>query len=236
MSPDVLISAMEQKNLARRLAEPNLTTLSGQTASFHAGGQVPVCTISSTTVVVSGTSSPTSNQCSVSFKDFGVQLEFTPTVLDDGLINLAVAPEVSDIDPSININGNVGFTTRRASTRVQLRDGQSFAIAGLLQTINAQTANQLPWLGDIPILGTLFRSSEFQKKQTDLVIIVTPRIARPVGTEQVLQTPLDSTSPANEPEFFLLGKQEVSRKDLDQRYHGQYGFIVDLQQGAKNGQ
>lgn len=224
-NPDVLITALEQKNLARRLAEPNLTALSGETASFQAGGEVPVCTATAT-VVASGTSQATG--CSVSYKPFGVQLMFKPLVLDDGLINMEIAPEVSEIDPSIIINGNPGFTTRKAKTSVELRDGQSFAIAGLLQSVNAKTASQVPWLGDLPILGTLFRSSSFQKKESDLVIIVTPRLARPVGNRQELHDPLQNPLSSNEPEFFLLGKQEVSRKTLDQTYNGQYGHIIDL--------
>ena len=218
-SPDLLISALEQRNMARRLAEPNLTALSGEAASFHAGGEVPV---------QSCTGELGNRSCSVEYKNFGVRLDFTPTVLDDGLINLLIAPEVSEIDPSINVEGNPGFVTRRARTSVELRDGQSFAIAGLLQSLNAKTASQVPWAGDIPVIGTLFRSSAFQKKESDLVIIVTPRLVRPVGTKQHLRTPLDEMVSANEPEFFLLGKQEVSKKSLDVQYNGVYGHIIDL--------
>ena len=218
-SPDLIITALEQKNLARRLAEPNLTALSGESASFHAGGEVPVQSCTG----VGG-----DRECDVTYKEFGVKLEFTPTVLDEGLINLVIKPEVSEIDNSININNNPGFTTRKAKTSVELRDGQSFAIAGLLQTVNAKTAKQIPWLGDVPVLGTLFRSSSFQKKESDLVIIVTPRLARPVGTKEQLHDPLQNPLSSNEPEFFLLGKQEVSKKNLDLAYHGQYGHIIDL--------
>jgi pilus assembly protein CpaC len=218
-SPDLLISALESRNLARRLAEPNLTALSGEQANFQAGGEVPVQTCQGTLA---------QRDCSVTYKDFGVKLDFTPTVLDDGLINLLIAPEVSEIDPTISVDGNPGFVTRRAKTSVELRDGQSFAIAGLLQSLNAKTASQVPWAGDVPIIGTLFRSSAFQKKESDLVIIVTPRLVRPVGTRQQLQTPLDSMVPSNEPEFFLLGQQEVSKKSLDVKYNGVYGHIIDL--------
>lgn len=218
-SPDLLISALESRNLARRLAEPNLTALSGEQANFQAGGEVPVQTCQGTL---------TQRDCSVTYKDFGVKLDFTPTVLDDGLINLLIAPEVSEIDPTISVDGNPGFVTRRAKTSVELRDGQSFAIAGLLQSLNAKTASQVPWAGDVPIIGTLFRSSAFQKKESDLVIIVTPRLVRPVGTREQLQTPLDSMAPSNEPEFFLLGQQEVSTKSLDVKYNGVYGHIIDL--------
>ena len=222
IAPDVLISALEQKKLARRLAEPNLTALSGQKASFHAGGEFPIPVAQK------------DNEITIEFKEFGVKLDFTPTVLDDGLINLMVEPEVSEIDQSASIklsDGSVsipGLSKRRASTSVQLRDGQSFAIAGLLQSVNAKTADQVPWLGDVPVLGTLFRSSSFQKKETDLVIIVTPRLVRPVGTKEQLHDPLQNTLSSNEPEFFLLGLQEVSRKQLKIKYNGVYGHIIDL--------
>ena len=221
-SPDLLISALEERRLARRLAEPNLTALSGQSANFLAGGEVPVQTCQG---------SLATQTCSVDYKNFGVQLQFTPTVMDDGLINLLINPQVSEIDPSLSFNGNPGFITRSANTSVELRDGQSFAIAGLLQALNAKDASQVPWIGDVPVVGTLFRSSSFQKKESDLVIIVTPRLVRPVGTDQQLKDPLnDGLVSANEPEFFLMGKQEVSRKSLDQQYNGVYGHIIDLPQ------
>ena len=220
---DLLINALEQKKLARRLAEPNLTALSGESASFLAGGEVPYRSCETT-----GTGTTAAVNCSVQFKPFGVQLSFTPVVLDGGLINLTIQPEVSEIDASIGVDGNPGFITRKAKTSVELRDGQSFAIAGLLQTVNEKSADQVPWLGDVPVLGTLFRSSSFRKRESDLVIIVTPRLARPVGVDQVLHTPLDNPLSSNEAEFFLLGKQEVSKRELDRKFNGQYGFIIDL--------
>ncbi len=222
VNADVLISALEQKRLARRLAEPNLTALSGQKASFLAGGEFPVPV------------SDADGKVTVQFKTFGVKLEFTPIVLDDGVINLQVQPEVSEIDVanSIRVSNNgvqlPALTVRRADTSVELRDGQSFAIAGLLQSVNAKTASQVPWLGDIPVVGALFRSSSFQKKESDLVIIITARLAHPVGNKQELHDPLQDPLSSNEPEFFLLGKQEVSRKNLDLTYKGQYGHIIDL--------
>ncbi len=223
-SPDLLISALEQKKLARRLAEPNLTALSGETASFHAGGEFPIPV------------SDEGNRIRIEFKEFGVKLAFTPVVLDDGLINLKIMPEVSEIDIANSIRLTEGgvlipaLSTRKASTSVELRDGQSFAIAGLLQTVNQKTVNQVPWLGDVPVLGALFRSSAFQKRETDLVIIVTPRLVKPVGIRQQLKTPLDDVASSNEPELFLLGKTEVSKKQLDQQYDGQYGHIIDIPQ------
>jgi pilus assembly protein CpaC len=220
VNPDVLITALEQKKLARRLAEPNLTALSGEKASFLAGGEFPVPT------------DDDDGQSTIEFKPFGVRLDFVPVVLDNGLINLQVQPEVSELDFTNSVRvGNLlvpGLTVRRASTSVELRDGQSFAIAGLLQSVNSKTAEQVPWLGDVPVLGTLFRSSSFQKRESDLVIIVTPRLARPVGTKEQLHDPLQNPLSSNEPEFFLLGKQEVARKDLDLRFHGLYGHIIDL--------
>lgn len=220
VAPDLLITALEDRKLARRLAEPNLTALSGQAASFRAGGQVPVQTCQGALANLT---------CSIDYKDFGVKLDFTPTVLDDGLINLQINPEVSEIDPSLTLNGNPGFVTRRANTSVELRNGQSFAIAGLLQSLNAKATSQVPWVGDVPVIGTLFRSQAFQKKESDLVIIVTPRLVRPVGTREQLKDPLnDGLLSSNEPEFFLLGKQEVSRKSLDAQYNGVYGHIIDL--------
>ena len=221
-SPDLLITALEERRLARRLAEPNLTALSGQSASFNAGGQVPVQTCEG---------SLADQTCSVTYKDFGVILNFTPTVLDDGLINLLLNPTVSEIDPSLSYNGNPGFVVRTATTSVELRDGQSFAIAGLLQSLNAKQSTQVPWVGNVPVIGTLFRSSAFQKKESDLVIIITPRLVRPVGTKQQLKDPLNSgLVSANEPEFFLMGKQEVSRRSLDTQYNGVYGHIIDIPQ------
>jgi pilus assembly protein CpaC len=225
ISPDLLITALEQKKLARRLAEPNLTTLSGETASFHAGGEFPIPVAED------------DNEVTIEFKEFGVRLNFTPTVLDDGLIHLRIEPEVSEIDPTVSVrtspNGVLipGLKKRRALTTVELRNGQSFAIAGLLETVNQKTADQIPWIGDVPVLGTLFRSSAFQKRETDLVIIVTPRLVRPVGTREQLKTPLDNPLSSNDPEFFLFGKQEVSKNDLDLRFHGIYGHIIDLPEG-----
>ncbi len=222
LSPDLLITALEQKKLARRLAEPNLTAMSGESASFHAGGQFPIPV------------SQADGKIEIQFKEFGVKLDFTPVVLDDGLINLKIRPEVSEIDQANSVrfsDGNVSIpalSIRKASTMVELRDGQSFAIAGLLQSVNAKTVDQVPWLGNVPVLGTLFRSSAFQKRETDLVIIVTPRLVHPVGIREQLKTPLDDVLSSNEPELFLYGKTEVSRKQLDQKYDGQYGHIIDF--------
>jgi pilus assembly protein CpaC len=198
---DVLIQALEQKGVARRLAEPNLTALSGDTASFLAGGEYPI--------PIQGDN----NRITIEHKKFGVSLAFTPTVLGEGLINLKIEPEVSEIDPTTSVKiGDIevpGLMVRRTQTTLELRDGQSFAIAGLLYTNHFKNQEQLPWVGQVPVLGALFRSAAFQRKETDLVIIVTPRLVRPARPGQRLATPFDKRLPSNDAEFFLGGQQEV---------------------------
>jgi pilus assembly protein CpaC len=148
----------------------------------------------------------------VEWKPFGVSLAFTPTVLADGVINLVVAPEVSSIDPTASIVINnlriPGLQTRRAKTTVELRDGESFAMAGLLRQDFQSTVRQFPGLGSLPIIGALFRSNGFQKDETELVMIVTPRLVRPVraGT---LKVPTDTSKQANEADQFLLGRTDT---------------------------
>jgi pilus assembly protein CpaC len=202
LKADVFINALEQKGLARRLAEPNLIALSGDTASFLAGGEFPF-----------PSSVSNNGQVSVEFKKFGVGLAFTPTVLADGQINLKIDPEVSELDPnnSVTMYGTTipGLNVRRATTTIELRDGQSFMIAGLLQGQNLSDTQGLPWVSDVPVLGTLFRSEAYKKKETDLVILVTPRLIRPMVPGDKIATPFDNRRPANDSEFFLGGKQEV---------------------------
>ena len=200
--------ALETKGDVNTLAEPTLTALSGETASFLAGGEFPV-------PVVQGGGGGAANNgtsaISVQWKPFGVSLSFTPTVLADGVINLVVEPEVSSIDPSASIVINnltiPGLQTRRAKTVVELRDGESFALAGLLRKDFQDTIRQVPLLGNLPIIGTLFRSTGFQHQETELVIIVTPRLVRPVpaGT---LQVPTDRVRPPNEADLLLNGRQD----------------------------
>jgi len=225
---DVLIKALEDRGVARRLAEPNLVALSGDTASFLAGGEFPF--------PIMGTQS----QVTIEFKKFGVGLAFTPTVLSSGLINLKIEPEVSQLDPSNTFSvGGVqipSLIVRRASTTVELRDGQSFAIAGLLQANSTTNQQQLPWLADVPILGLLFRSAQYQKNETDLAIIVTPRIVRPARPIDMVRTPLDSSLPANDADFFLNGQPEVRRapvQDISSDPESpEGGHILDLPQGG----
>ncbi|MBR1251476.1 type II and III secretion system protein family protein [Bradyrhizobium sp. AUGA SZCCT0169] len=227
MSVDLLLTALETKGLVRRLAEPNLIALSGDAARFLAGGEFPVPVASS----------PNGNfqTVTIEFKKFGVELGFVPTVLSRGVINLRVEPSVSELDftNAVTIAGTTipALTRRDARTTVELRDGQSFAIAGLLQTRNVQDVSQLPWIGSVPVLGALFRSSSYQQRETDLVIIVTPRLVAPAAPGQVLASPLDSRLPANDVDFFLNGQMEVRKRyndyvDSGGDIKGPYGHII----------
>jgi pilus assembly protein CpaC len=226
-SVDSLITALETKGLLRRLAEPNLTALSGDAARFLAGGEFPVPIPNSTTAGF-----PT---VTIDYKKFGVELAFVPTVLSRGTINLRVEPSVSELDfaNAILIQGTrvPALTVRNARTTVELRDGQSFAIAGLLQTRNRQDVSQLPWIGSVPVLGALFRSSSYQQEETDLVIIVTPRLVAPAVPGQTMASPLDSRLPANDVDFFLNGQMEVRKRYNDYvnsggEVKGPYGHII----------
>jgi pilus assembly protein CpaC len=229
---DTLVTALETKALLRRLAEPNLVALSGDVATFEAGGQIPV-PIAVTSGI--GVATPT-----IEFKDFGVLLKFRPTVLNNDIINLSINPEVSELDftNAVQISGTTipALTRRTATTTVELRDGQSFAIAGLLQADNLRNISQVPWLGSVPVLGTLFRSSSFQKQETDLVIIVTPHLVQPAPPGARLATPLDSTVPSNDADFFLFGNMEL-RKQFNEYVtsggdvHGPYGDMIGVIEG-----
>lgn len=227
-SVDLLISALETKGLVRRLAEPNLIALSGDSARFLAGGEFPV-PIASTPVAGA---LPT---VTIEFKKFGVELGFVPTVLSRGVINLRVEPSVSELDfaNAVQIAGTTipALSRRDARTTVELRDGQSFAIAGLLQTRNRQDVSQLPWIGSVPVIGTLFSSKSYQQEETDLVIIVTPRLVAPAAPGQQLASPLDSRLPANDVDFFLNGQMEVRKRYNDYvnsggEVKGPYGHII----------
>jgi len=197
------LNALERKGVVTTLAEPTLVALSGETASFLAGGEFPI--------PVAQGSSGNSTTLSVEFKQFGVSLAFTPTVLADGVINMEVAPEVSSIDPSASVTINnlrvPGLQTRRARTTVELRDGESFALAGLIRKDFQDTVRQFPILGSIPIIGTLFRSTNFQRDETELVIIVTPRLVKPVRAAQ-MKVPTDRATPPDEVDLFLLGRPD----------------------------
>ncbi len=180
-----LIDALAQDGLITILAEPNLTAMSGETANFLAGGQFPI-------PIPQG-----NGTISIQFQSYGISLAFTPTLVGDNRISLHVKPEVSELTTVGSIIlGNVSIpalTTRRAETTVEVASGQSFAIAGLLDNSQSQTVNKFPLLGDMPILGALFRSSQFQNGQTELVIIITPYLVKPTGEQLAL--PTDGFSP-----------------------------------------
>jgi len=197
---DAILDALEQKGVVKTLAEPNLIAMSGETASFLAGGEFPI--------PVATDNNDDGRRITIEFKEFGVKLAFTPTVLGRDVINLVVQPEVSAIDRNngITISGLVipGLTTRRAQTTVDLRHGESFAIAGLIRSNFTDSVEQFPGVGNIPILGTLMRSSAFQREESELVIIVTPYLVRSAVPGQ-LRLPTDSFVPPTESQLFLNG-------------------------------
>ena len=224
----IAVNALETQGAARSLAEPNLVALSGDTASFLAGGEFPVPVPGSLGTVT------------IDYKKYGVGLAFTPTVLNGGLINLKIEPEVSTLDTShpVTVAGISvpPLIVRRASTTLELRDGQSFMLGGLLQNTGTNDMDQLPWLGDMPVLGALFRSTQYQKNETDLVILVTPHLVRPMAPTDPVHTPLDNTLPPNDVDLFLMGKTEVSpalaRLAVGALNRPYVGHVLDL---PKNG-
>jgi pilus assembly protein CpaC len=198
-----LFDALKANGLIRTLAEPNLTCVSGESADFLVGGEVPIPIPQAL------------GRIAIEFKPFGIGLKFTPTVLSSGMINLKVAPEVSDLDYARKVDFDgyeiPAITTRRASTVVDLADGQSFAIAGLISDQLKENAYRFPVLGDVPILGTLFRSTDFEKNKTELVIIVTAHLAKPLDmAKQTL--PTDGFKEADDFEFYMMGLLE-GKKD-----------------------
>ena len=228
----ILLEALEDKGVVRTLAEPNLTALSGQDARFLAGGEIPL---------------PVANErggVSADYRPFGIDMSFTPTVVDGDIINLVLNASVSSIDSAngttINNAFVPAFRTRETSTTVELRDGQSFAIAGLLEDDFQDNASQVPWLGDIPVLGTLFRSAEFQRSQSELVVIVTAHLVTPT-TGEALALPTDRIRPPTERELFLFGQvgntgtssntrvstQSGSDEVANQDFSGSYGYVLE---------
>ncbi len=193
---NAVIDALEEEGLVSVLAEPNLTALSGETASFLAGGEFPILVPDS------------DGRVTIEFKKFGVSLAFTPTISGQSRINLHVRPEVSQLSTTnaVTLNGFEvpSLTTRRAETTVELSSGQSFAIAGLLRNNVTHDISKFPGLGDIPVLGGLFRSDRFRRDESELVIIVTPYIVRP-SPARVLAAPTDGFSPPNDLERFVTG-------------------------------
>jgi len=223
----ILLEALETKGVVRTLAEPNLTSLSGQEAKFLAGGEYPVPV------------SKADGTVSVEFKPFGIELNFTPRVVDGDLINLEMNAAVSSIDKNNGFTAN-GFTInafkrRETSTTVEMRDGESFAIAGLLQDDFADKSGQVPWLGDVPVLGALFRSADYQRQQSELVIIITAHLVTPTRGE-ALSLPTDRIKPPSEKDLFLFGRTSKNVKTptkgaagevAKQDFNGSYGYVME---------
>ncbi len=218
------IDALKENGLLTVLAEPTLTALSGQTASFNAGGEVPIPEASGLGTVA------------VTYKKYGVGLNFTPTVLGEGKISMKVQPRVSDLDfaNAITANGFLipSFTERDVSTVIELADGQSFALAGLLSEKVTEDIAKFPLLGDIPILGTLFRSSSFKKNETELVVIVTPHLVKPLDMT-AMTLPTDKYGDPNDFAFFFMGDLAGSPKERKSSvppskkgFDGEVGHIV----------
>ena len=221
---ELLLDAFEQKGLARTLSEPNLVALSGQQAKFLAGGEIPIPVVDPDGAIT------------ISYKPFGVELQFTPRVVDGSLINLEINTAVSAVDENLATTNEGftirGFSRRETSTTVEMRDGESFAIAGLLQDDFGDSIDQVPWLGDLPILGALFRSTQYQRSQSELVIIVTPHLVSPVRGDALL-LPTDRISIPSESTLFLSGRlagtvnsgaaSEVAKQD----FLGSYGYVME---------
>jgi pilus assembly protein CpaC len=193
-----LITALDSQGLATILAEPSLTAISGETANFLAGGEFPIPV-------------PQGNQVTtIQYKNFGVSVDFTPTVLDGNRMSIKVRPEVSELTTvgAITINGTTvpALNVRRAETTVELGSGESFAIAGLFQNNGTNDITGLPWLGNLPILGALFRSTTFQRNESELVIIVTPYVVKPADQAHALRLPTEGLQLSSDIERILLGR------------------------------
>ena len=222
----VLLEALESKGLIRTLAEPNLIALSGAEANFLAGGEFPIPVAQNNL----------NSTITVEFKPFGIEMKFIPTVVDNDLINLVIDTSVSAIDSSNSFVANglaiPAFTRRQASTVVEIRDGQSLAIAGLLQDDFKDLVGQVPWLGDVPILGALFRSADYSRNQTELVVIVTPHLINPVDADS-LSLPTDRVILPSENDIFLRGHVEGGKKTVKrgtvaaQDFSGSYGYVME---------
>jgi len=216
-----IIDFLKGNGLVKILAEPNLIALSGQTANFLAGGEFPIPSIDQ------------EGNVGVDFKPYGVELAFTPTVLSEKRISIKVQPVVSELDFSVSttIGGATvpGILARRASTMVEMADGQSFAIAGILKTVNRENVSKYPGLGDIPVLGALFKSSSYQKEETELIIIVTPHLVKPLNmAEQTL--PTDFYIEPDDAEFYLwgiFGKSHESAGIGEAELDGEFGHIFE---------
>lgn len=218
VSIDALIDALDQQGLARTLAQPNLTAVSGQKASFLAGGEFPIPVAQK------------EGEITIEFKQFGVKLDFVPTVLAPDRISLTVRPEVSDLSDNGAIISNgltiPALTVRRVETTVELGSGQSLVLGGLLQQGTRDAVTKLPGLGNLPVLGSLFTSTSYQRNETELVVIVTPYIVRPTAPEE-LQTTLGRYAPERPLESLLLGRAgaQGAAPGATPRLNGPVGFI-----------
>jgi pilus assembly protein CpaC len=229
------LRAMETAGVVRTLAEPNLTAISGESATFISGGEFPI----PTGVTCQTTTSGAIGNCvqTVSFKKFGISLNFTPVVLTEGRISLRVMTEVSEISTENSLNGGVGGTsipsikTRRAETTLEIPSGGAMAMAGLIQDQTKQAINGLPGLGQLPVLGSLFRSRDYVNHQTELMVLVTPYIVRAVAQKD-LSRPDDGFASASDPQADLIGNINriygaPGRVEPARNYRGTYGFITD---------
>jgi pilus assembly protein CpaC len=218
-SIDVQIKALEEQGLATTLAEPTLTAVSGASASFLAGGEYPYRVCSGTDLAV---------DCNIEFKPYGVSLNFTPTVLAENRIALNIATEVSEL--SRQVLGVPSIDTRKAQTSVEIPSGGSMMMAGLIKDVTTQDLRGTPGLRTLPVLGTLFSSRDYLKNQTELVVIVTPYIAQPVGSKQ-LATPLDTYNEPTDLQQTFLGRLNriygVGGDRPSGVYHGAVGHIID---------
>lgn len=223
---NLTLEALEDKGLARTLAEPNLVALSGSEANFLAGGEYPVPVAQK------------DGEISVDYKPFGIEMKFIPTVLGNDSINLVIDTSVSAIDKDNSVLTAVGglsiaaFSRRQASTVIELKDGESIAIAGLLQDNFTDVSSQVPWLGDVPVIGALFRSAEYRREQTELVVIVTAHLITPVDGD-TLALPTDRIVLPSDSDIFLHGKLTGGGKKpkrgtvAAQDFSGSYGYVME---------
>jgi pilus assembly protein CpaC len=234
-SVQATLRAMESAGVVRTLAEPNLTAISGESATFISGGEFPI----PTGVTCQTTTGGAIGQCvqTVSFKKFGISLNFTPVVLTEGRISLRVMTEVSEVSTENSLTGGAGGTTipsiktRRAETMLEIPSGGSMAMAGLIQDQTKQAINGLPGLAQLPILGSLFRSRDYINNQTELMVLVTPYIVRAVAQKD-LSRPDDGFAATSDPQADFLGNITriygvPGRVEPARNYRGTYGFITD---------
>jgi pilus assembly protein CpaC len=228
---EYFVQALRQNNLLRILAEPNLLAMSGEEADFLAGGSFPI------PVAQGGGGSGGNSAITVEFRDFGVKLNFVPVVLGDGRIRLKVAPEVSDLDftTAVRFNGFVipGLSKRRVSTVIELGEGQTFAIAGLLSHNVTASKDVTPLLGDLPVIGPLFRSVSYARKETELIVLVTPHIVAPMNPGEVPPVPGEQWRHPSEKDLFLKtdlggpvdGRPKPTTAPAAPAFYGQHGFV-----------